>query len=279
MNRLRFLTPLAMLALAALACATFPTSTADLPELPDTAPIAELPTEAPPEAVDDSGSGAPKLIPVSGPCNNPYYPIVPDVTWTYRMTSSDSSETSIYRYHFDNITDNGFTSVIVLESGTGEVFNAELDFTCDENGITQAEYSTLDISGLPEGFTVETVSVEGTTFAVPERWTPGQTWESVYNLNMQMDTGLAGMMDVETVLTTVSTVIGNEAVSVPLGDFGEAVRVDQTYDMVTTMAGLGDFDMGSEEPATLWFVRDLGMVRNESSAYGVTSVMELLSVE
>jgi hypothetical protein len=254
--------------------ATAPPATETMaPETPPTdEPTAEPATEAPAETEPATAAG--------GGCSNAYYPVVDGRVYTY-SSSIAGFGVSNFTMTFSDVTDSSFT--VTTDAGEGEPI--AITWECNEEGLFSPEFTQFP--GGEEFLTIEFVEAEGVTVPAEELFQPGESWTTHYVANATMGEAGVGEMTLVQTMDMTHTVIGTEAVSVPAGDYPDAVRVD-TVGTVSISFSLG----GTAQPATStemnytnWYVRDVGMVRQEFEAIlGVEgaddpSVTELLSFE
>ena len=240
----------------------------------ETAPEPTMPpaaTEAPTEEPD-----APLVA--SGECSNAFFPVVDGRVYTYSTSISGFGVSNITQTYGD-VTDNSFT--ITIDAGEGEPFANT--WTCSDEGILSPDFSQLP-GGMEGVVSIDFVEAEGVTLPAEEMFQPGETWTTRYVAEAVFGDADTGEMTMVQTMEMTNTVVGIEAVSVPAGDFDEAVRVDTTGVVTMEMGDTGmatSFDMNY----TSWYVRDVGMVRQEfASVLGVEgaadpSVTELISYE
>jgi hypothetical protein len=264
-----------------------PTEAAEAPVQEPTA--AELPTEAPPTDVPpteaptaEPATAAPdEPILTTGDCGNAFYPVVEGRVLTYRGTIAGFGE-STYTTTYSDVSDSSFT--ITTDVGEGEVIS--VTWTCTAEGMLSPEFSQLP--GGEEGFTIEFVEAEGVTIPSEDLFQPGGSWTTHYVANATVADTEAGAMSMVQTMDMTNTVVGIEAISVPAGEFPEAVRVDTTGTMSMSMS-LGE-DATPAPMATIdmsftsWYVEGIGLVRQDISgllgeAEAGDSVTELLSVQ
>jgi hypothetical protein len=258
---------------AAEAPAEEPTEVPATEASPTEAPTAEAATEEPATAAPDE----PVLM--TGDCGNAFYPVVEGRVLTYNSTIAGLGE-STFSTTFSDVSESSFT--VTTDVGDEEAIS--VTWICTGEGMLSPEFSQLPGAG--EGFSIEFVEAEGVTIPSEDLFQPGESWSTHYVANATMaDTGAGEMTMVQTMDMT-NTVTGIETVSVPAGDYPEAVRVETTGTIGIAMS-IGD----TAQPATsvpmsyiTWYVEGIGMVRQDLSSLlgegGVgDSVTELVSVE
>lgn len=243
-------------------------------------PTAE-PTDVPPTAAptaeptaEPESSGAT----LSGECNNAYFPVVDGRIYTYSTSISGFGVSNITQTYGD-VTDESFT--ITIDAGEGEPFTNT--WTCTSEGILSPDITQLP-GGMEGVVSIEMVEAEGVTLPTEEMMQPGESWTTRYVAEAVFGDADTGEMTMVQTMEMTNTVVGTEAVSVPAGEYDEAMRVDTTGLVTMAMGDTGmttSFDMNY----TSWYVRGVGLVRQESAsmlgAEGANnpSVTELLSFE
>lgn len=249
-------------------------------EEPTTEPTAVPPTEAPteeptaePTAAETTGGAT-----LSGDCANAYFPVVDGRVYTYSSSISGFG-VSNFTQTYGDVTDNSFT--ITIDAGEGEPFANT--WTCSSEGILSPDFSQLP-GGMEGVVSIDFVEAEGVTLPTEEMFQPGETWTTRYVAEATLGDAESGQFTMTQTMEMTNTVAGVESVTVPAGDFDEAVRVDTTGVVTMAMGDTGpttSFDMSYSS----WYVRDVGLVRQEfASVLGVEgannpSVTELVSYE
>jgi len=256
---------------AAVAPTAAPTQAVATEAPPTVEPTVAPPPTAPATAETSSGDATAGLP--SGNCGNPYYPVVEGRT--YRYTSNlPGFGVSEYSISYSDVTDESFTATTNLGEGDTLV-NV---WSCSGEGLLQPEFTQLP--GAVEGMTVEFVEAEGVTVPTAAMFSAGGSWTTHYVANATMpDMGAGAMTMVETIDLT-NTFAGVEAVSVPAGDYPEAVRVDTTGTISVAMASAPAMDI--ELTFSSWYVEGVGMVRQEMTGLlddSAPSVTELVAIE
>lgn len=282
---------LTVLLLLAVACGgnetpaeeALPTAAVEAPTAapPTDEPAAEEPTALPPTAApteeptaEPESSGAT----LSGDCNNAYFPVVDGRVYTYSTSIAGFGVSNISQTYGD-VTDDSFT--ITIDAGEGDPFANT--WTCTSEGILSPDFTQMP-GGMEGVVSIEVVEAEGVTLPTEEMFQPGETWTTRYVAEAVFGDADSGEMTMVQTMEMTNTVVGAEAVSVPAGDYDEAVRVDTTGLVTMAMGDTGmttSFDMNYSS----WYVRDVGLVRQEfASVLGAEgannpSVTELLSFE
>lgn len=228
-------------------------------------------------------SGSLGVETVSGLCSHPYFPVNEDYIWHYRITE-DNGEISYYTIEYSEVKEDSF--VIREEfSETGEEQERlfiEMKWLCTEEGLISTEYGEMAFPGTGEEdmpiFTYETLEADGINLPVPDNWELGTTWETDYLLIGTTDIEGAGVITSTSEIKIENEIAGVESVTVEAGTFDEAVRVEGTTTITTTM-----FMMGISTPFTVsadtdtWYVENVGLIKTMDRDFN--SVTELIEIE
>lgn len=258
-----------------------PTPAATAEAAPTEAPSTEAqPTEPPP--TEAAPTEAPAAEPASsgdlpeGDCANEFFPVVEGRSLRYGNTipGLGASETT---HTFSDVTDSSFT--VTIDLGEGDTLTQS--WTCTADGLLSPEFTQLP--GGMEGMTIEYVEAEGVSVPPADQMQPGGEWTTHYVVNATLpDTG-AGAMTMTETIDLVNSVTAIEAVSVPAGDYPDAVRVETTGTISIAMT-MGDQTQPATEVAmnfTTWYVAGVGMARQEMEGMldSGAIVTELVAVE
>ena len=218
----------------------------------------------------------------SGACGVSYFPILPDKTWTYRILQ----ENNLYienKIWYEDITDNSFVWKQQMD-GDPPVMS-EAGWTCSDDGMISTDFASTNLPmilkemGYDYDYQVEALDFSGITFPADDKWFVGSEWSSSWKVESDInveDLGLVHMV----IDATMNNVIGaEEPVTVPLGSYDKAMRVDSTMQLtisieaqgITMPSVKGDYTINS------WFVQGVGMVKQVSEDADFS--MELASLE
>ena len=245
-------------------------------EAPTEAPTAAAPTEAPPTEVpaeiaevtptvdptaEALAAGPDGPVVMMGDCGNAFYPVAEGRAMTYRSTLEGFGETN-YTTTFTDVSETSFT--VTTDVGEGAVI--AVTWTCTGDGMLSPEFSQMP--GGVEGISIEFAEAEGVTIPTEEMFAPGQSWTTHYVANATMPDVGAGEMTMVQTMDMTNTVVGVEFVSVPAGEFPDAVRVDTsgTIAIALSMGGTPQPASTIEMVYTTWYVRNIGMVRQDMSS-------------
>jgi len=184
---------------------------------------------------------------LSGPCGNPYYPIVKGASYAYQVTGTRSW---IQTHTILDVNEKGFTEEVVQDIVTNTY-----EWECMSEGLINT-YSGIMTT---ENDTVNTTSA-GEGITIPASILIGDTWKQTCQL---ISSDGKGQGELQRSLTYNRTAITIETVTVPAGTF-EAIRVDydleadasmETSDGHSLPLGI-DYSSGSE-----WYVENIGLIK------------------
>lgn len=199
-----------------------------------------------------------------GACDNVFFPLDAERTMVYQFESSQGS--GEYQMRFTDIRSDGFTSVLAIEDSS-----VEIDWTCTEGGLVSSEFSNFSLIDSPE-FNVKTLDVSGILLPDADLMVEGYRWDISYTVEVEIpslgsDATFEGEIQMTNTLTTI------ESVTVPIGTYDQAYRVDSEGVLTMTAFGVeNEVPMGN----TNWYVRDVGLVKSvadiENQAYEMVLV-------
>lgn len=240
-------------------------SAANQPEQPaaDTpAPVAADPTGVPPTAAPPTAEPATEEpaggISATGGCGNAYYPVVDGLVMNYTTSAGELGD-SRYSTSFSNVTVDSFTLTTAISEGDF----ISTDWVCTDGGLLSPEFNQAP-GGL-EGLEIEFVEATGFTIPPEDMFQIGETWSTHYVANATMDVADTDPVTMVQTIDMTNTVVGVEAVSVPIGNFPEAVVVETitTIDIATDFLGTAQPGMTMEMSYKSWYVEGIGLVRQE----------------
>ena len=261
---------------------------------PTTAPAEDMSSEdstaeEPEESMAEEPAAANEAAVTSGACYNEYFPIVEDRVLVYETDATDIEDWDTqYELSYHDVTNDSFTTAMrfygVDETGSeneDEIFEAEIRWNCSEEGILQEDSSAFIISALEESVDIEfeTLEYEGITLPLEDDFEIGSTWNTHYVITMT--TTVEGMsVSSKVTLDQVNTAVAVEPVSVPYADFEESVRVETATEMTIT-TGTDEsnaYTFTTTQDLVSWYVKGIGMVKQEDSAEGYTSTQVLVDI-
>lgn len=239
-------------------------------EAPATATLQPPTPEPATQAQEPAPTESPAQI-VSA-CNHPYYPILPEVTWHYRITNEGLPATDMY-LRFKDITEETF---IAEQEFIGEsTVTGEIKWECSEEGMS-SEYAMINIPGLPSDMQYETVDYSGISIPPPDQWQVGTEWVTNWTVEVVMNIEDMGETTSILEISQENVIAAIEAVSVEAGDYPAAMRVDAVGTMLITTEVAGTSTQNTMAyTLTSWHAENVGIVKQVSEGM----VMELLSLE
>lgn len=179
-----------------------------------------------------------------------WYPAVAGATWTYSVGSENFTQT---------IVDVTADSMIMRMEMPGQE-PMEFSYECTEGGMIQigGMDDLLGDMDMEMDMNMEIVSMEGLTY--PNELVAGTQWDS--EMVMKMDMTMEGMVvDSTTTVTSSSTAVAVESVTVPAGTF-DAMRINAQTEvaMAMTMMGMSMPLPGMSTTSDTWLAEGIGMV-------------------
>lgn len=269
-----------------VAAAPTPEEAAEEPAAEPTDAPADAPTDEPtaaptdepaPEPTDPPATEEPAEAAVAtGECGNAFFPVVDGRTMTY-STNIDVDGITEYSTTFSNVTDSSFTFTTAFGEHTFET-----DWQCSEAGLLSPEASRLP--NQMEGMTIEFVEAEGVTIPAEEQFQVGESWTTHYVANATITLDATTAMNTVQTHDMTHTVTAVEPISVPAGDFPEAVRVETVATIGSTiiMGDLSQQGIDIDLNYTSWYAEGVGLVRQEVEGMmdqGSAYIVELIAIE
>ena len=197
-----------------------------------------------------------------GQCKNPLHPVIKGAKWTYSLSGIS---TGTFTRTITAVREDGFTDQDVYDSGitrTGE-------WKCEDGTLTalspaEGLSSMIQSSGVTAQF--ETTQSEGIT--LPAIVTPGSSWTQSFTLE-GTQTVAGNSADSTGEMSYSCKAADIETVSVPAGVF-DAVRVGCQIN-ATISVSMAGIEVPTEwaSATTIWYARDVGMVKTENELSGV----------
>lgn len=243
-------------------------------------PTAVPPTAAPPtaEPTAEPPTEEPEQVFAPGECGNAFYPVVDGRAMTYSTNAADLGAAE-YTTIFTNVTDSSFT--LTTDLGDGDVFAT--DWQCSTEGLLSPEFSQLP-GGL-EGMSIEFVDATGVTIPSENMFQVGESWPTHYVANATMAIDDTSSLTMIQTIDMTNTVTGIESVTVPAGDYPEAVVVETVSTISTAMSNGDEAQpaMTIEMNYTSWYVEGVGLVKQEITEFfgdsGGSYITELIAVQ
>lgn len=204
-------------------------------------------------------------------CLNSYFPVEENKTWNYNEKTSQNEPVN-FSVTFKEIKENSFTKVVTTPFPI-----IESKWVCNENGLVQTEPTQLYfIDSVIFNYEFDTKGVEGVTFPPETEIEIGKSWTVSYDSGTKMgikDEVINAIVKIE----IENKVVSIESVEVPSGKYPEALKIESkmTTNISTDKGVIREAISNSE----LWFVKNIGLVKQISEMDNLTATIELLSME
>jgi len=218
----------------------------------------------------DTGSDAeePAESSADNLCGHPYFPISEDLVLTYTQEAPGASSEMTVDYE---VTGDDTFVVHQTVTGSGETVTVDGEWECTDEGLVQTSNIGIDI-GVP-GVEFSDLEYSGVTLPPAEEFVEGATWRSTYTASGSASVeGVTLTYDVEIVQD--NALVAFESVTVPAGTF-QAARVESTETLVLGAGGTAT--PGPATSTTIWYAKDIGIVKIVTEEAGGTFVQELVS--
>jgi hypothetical protein len=253
-------------ALAGCGGAAIPPLTA-APDLPpaDGGEVGESPSEpveTPTEAVVYSGS-----------CANNYYPIREGVTLSYVFITPGQPNVEML-ISFSEVNAEGFTVTQNLD----DEITLQSRWLCSEEGLIAVEYGSVAFAAT--GYELVTVGYSGVQVPLESEMTPDSAWSSQFDVQGTFNNA-SGSGEAELLITESSVGLGFIAVTVPAGTFENTFQVEtrSAIEITHLVEGEAIGTVTVNSLTTTWYAEGIGIVRQETNAQGVVTIMELLEIQ
>jgi hypothetical protein len=201
-----------------------------------------------------------------GECGHDFFPS--DLGATWEVTGTNSVLGAFQNTATVSVSsDDGFVVTTNFIDGSGTF---ALAYSCTDEGLTLLDplgQSSSAVATGPEGSaTMTTLAQSG--ISLPADLEAASTWQQYVKWEARGDDGT--VLHGDTTFNYVNR--GRENVTVPLGTF-EAIRIDTEI--------LGTLEGEALEPcqATNWYAEDVGVVKAETSCFGIDSSTMLVSFD
>jgi hypothetical protein len=203
-------------------------------------------------------------------CYSPFYPVNQERVWTYEA-DYPGQPTVQYTIAITEVNDETITSQMDFTE-----FSSTVVWYCGLDGLFSSDFAQFNIAELPEDFVdIETISYDGLTLPKENLWEVGYSWDSSYEIKINMAIEEVALESTATG-TFTSTIVAIEAVTVPAGTFPQAYRVDMIGEITMETMGVS---IPAPVNSSTWYVKDVGMVKTVSTDESGTSTTVLLSID
>ncbi|MCC7306872.1 MAG: hypothetical protein IT173_04855 [Acidobacteria bacterium] len=223
------------------------------------------------------GNGSGTSAVVSGLCENPYYPVGPNLSKTYRVSSArPAASDREYTERFSNITGDAFT----VDTDFGAV-KAHINWKCTKDGLLATQYNnSLEMTKSGASASIETLESSGTTLPPEDRWRPGEKWHAEYTVAENLKgPGGKEMGRGDGTVKQDGEIVGPDQVTVAAGTF-DAIKTQMKTEIEIRLNVRGvSVPMKVPMQTTAWFAKGTGMVRSETTTESIgTATSELVSI-
>ena len=228
-------------------------------------------TEVAAETVETTIIEETTVIEVINYCANSYFPIEENKTWNYNEKTSQNEPVD-FLVTFKEIHENAFTKVTTTPFST-----VELKWVCNENGLVQTEPTQLYFTdSVIFNYEFDTKGFEGITFPPENEAEIGKTWTISYDSGTKM--GIKDeIIDTAVKITIENKIVSIESVEVPSGNYPEALKIESKMTTnISTDKGIIREAISNSE---LWFVKDIGLVKQISEMDNSATTIEMLSIK
>lgn len=180
---------------------------------------------------------------IEGLCENPFFPVTQNATWTY--ASTDGTNNFTYIETISAVHPSGFT----LTTQTNESTYTQ-EWACETGGLKALQLDTFTKFGINNQWNTE--EVIGVT--LPKEMVAGMQW--LYSINLEQAT-----------YTVVMQEQGIENITVSAGSF-ETIKIEATHKLENSLEATSNFTASS----TIWYASNIGYIKsiNTLEQAGVT---------
>lgn len=198
-------------------------------------------------------------------CDHPYFPIRPGSSWAF------SGDGFSYSLTVESVSGD-MQSATADVASSFDVGGATIEWTCGAGGVSFTQLSAVSVPEVGGVGKFEIIDQSGNTLPTVAELESGASWDSSYSMTYSI--GIVGFENAFTTHTTESHSAGSpQTVTVPAGTF-QAIPV--TTEGTTSTSGemaIGD----SSFTSVVYFAKDVGIVRIESSSEGYSITLDLVS--
>lgn len=198
----------------------------------------------------------------SDACNHPYYPLKKGYQIDYEVNAAGGNMT--YSMKIPEAASG--SAKLELDINYQGSHTMTMDLVCGADGNIRTD-AYMDMAGaFGSPFKITTKSVDGEI--MPRDLKVGTKWSNKYETEMDLS-GMAnlpkGYEKMSGTVEETSEVVGEESVTVPAGTF-DALKVQMTTVSNYVMAGPNAQPQVTRGSTTQWWVKGVGMVKQEDTA-------------
>ncbi|MFA5935357.1 MAG: hypothetical protein WC787_00660 [Patescibacteria group bacterium] len=202
-------------------------------------------------------------------CFNLYYPLKTGSAIAYRMKSGTMETPFTIRVVERTSTTVKLEYTFTVQGRESKLTN---NLVCENGAIKSTGYFDIAQAFTGMEMSFDTISMEGEI--LPSDLAIGRAWNlatevEIHTTNAQMKAMLDGRRQKSNI---ASKVIGEETVTVPAGTFN-ALKIEQTITMESAVMGAH-----STTTANAWYVKDVGLVKSDSTFGTTVSTMEAMEI-
>ena len=205
---------------------------------------------------------------VLGSCYNPFNPVMEGKVWKYTMVSGDTTSTMDISYK--DVTTSSFTSVQQSQD-----ISTEVQWTCGPDGLLSSQFPSMSSIVQVPDLKIETLDVNGVFVPSEDKWQVGYSWNTEYIIKVSFTSGETAF-EGQGNLTVANTISAIEPVSVPSGTYNDAYKVNVSGNIVMNTMGT---EIKMPFTNSIWFVKNVGIVKSASVDPAINYKMELASFE
>lgn len=207
-----------------------------------------------------------------GNCDNAYYPLKKGIKATY--ATHFPGHDSTYSWEVTDATDDSATLTYTFSP----TLHVTSEISCTGDGLQAKTYMDLGSAMSGGKVSAKTTSASGSIF--PKDVHPGSVWTSRYEVETENNMPAAAKLGMKTghmVVSTTSTAMGEESVTVPAGTF-TALKVEAKM-LIHMSLGANMPSIDTQTTSVSYFVKGKGLVKTETTdSRGGTSGMEATSI-
>ncbi len=243
------------LLLATLACNLGKAPAANPTQAPQGNPATSAPTSAPAQS--------------TGPCSNPYLPVVVGATWNYNLTGPIPAT---FTRSILTVDANGFTDQDVFDKG----ITRQGKWTCENGALTALDPTgagyTANVSSQNVQANFQSTSASGVT--LPATLNPGDTWTQAVTL--EGTENIAGnQVPAKNEFSNPCKVIGTESITVAAGTFNAVHLECNTSMQITVTMNNVPIQTPVNFTASSWYAERVGLIKTVISGGKLDSTIEL----
>jgi hypothetical protein len=196
---------------------------------------------------------------VSGPCVNPFFPVISGATWSYKSSGGAAGDYS-------------FTDTITAVSEEGFTLNSQfeqltriIEWSCQPDGLAALQLGSGPAAGIStDQFELDITPKSTSGVILPPTIAPGDRW--TYSLEFEGAAEMAGNPATATGRASYAfEALAVESVSVPAGTFDAMkVKADLTMDVQISVQSVST-PVSFTFSSFMWWAPGVGWVKSENT--------------